>query len=175
MKRDVASDLPHKTEQVLFCKLTSFQRRLYENYLMGPEVRGILEGKRNALAGIDGVRKICNHPDLLQRALHSNVDIENEDFETEDEMFGYEPSKLKKKTKSNGDYERSDRNRMFEWDYELKGGYGALERSGKMQVVKALLDMWKRQNHRVLLFCQTRQMQDILEKFVREQGIYYVI
>ena len=28
----------------------------------------ILAGCRNALAGIDVLRKICNHPDLLERA-----------------------------------------------------------------------------------------------------------
>ena len=27
-----------------------------------------MQGNRNALAGIDILRKVCNHPDLLQRA-----------------------------------------------------------------------------------------------------------
>jgi SNF2 family DNA or RNA helicase len=67
MKSDVASDLPKKTEQVLFCRLTKEQRKLYEKFIEGPEVRGILDGRRNALGGIDGVRKICNHPDLMLR------------------------------------------------------------------------------------------------------------
>ena len=30
-------------------------------------MEAILAGDRNALAGIDVLRKICNHPDLLQR------------------------------------------------------------------------------------------------------------
>jgi DNA excision repair protein ERCC-6 len=42
-----------------------------------------------------------------------------------------------------------------------------------MQVVKALLDMWKRQGHRALLFCQTRQMQNILEKFIQSEGMQF--
>jgi DNA excision repair protein ERCC-6 len=37
-----------------------------------------------------------------------------------------------------------------------------------MTVLKALLEMWKAQQHRVLLFTQTRQMLDIIELFVRD-------
>ncbi|KAJ3401651.1 hypothetical protein HDV05_000325, partial [Chytridiales sp. JEL 0842] len=126
MKTDVASDLPKKTEQVLFCRLTKEQRKLYEKFIEGPEVRGILDGRRNALAGIDGVRKICNHPDLMLRE-----------------------------------------------ELQNRPDYGSIEKSGKMQVLKALLDMWKRQTHRALVFCQTRQMCDILEKFLQSESYVY--
>ncbi|KAK9827355.1 hypothetical protein WJX81_000181 [Elliptochloris bilobata] len=67
-KEDVAQQLPSKTEQVLFCTLTNDQRSLYRSYLASAEVADILADRRNALAGIDILRKICNHPDLLQRA-----------------------------------------------------------------------------------------------------------
>lgn len=36
-------------------------------YLSSSDVSEILSGSRQALAGIDVLRKICNHPDLLQR------------------------------------------------------------------------------------------------------------
>ncbi|ORY50968.1 hypothetical protein BCR33DRAFT_846629 [Rhizoclosmatium globosum] len=126
LKCDVAADLPQKTESVLFCKLTKEQRKLYEEYVESDAVLGAIDGKRNALGAIDGVRKICNHPDLLNRDL--------------------------------------DR---------MKPDYGCPSRSGKMQVVKALLSMWKKQGHRALVFCQTRQMQEILEKLVANEGYKY--
>lgn len=53
--------------QVLFCKLCTEQRELYRAYISSKEVDDIFNGSRNALAGIDVLRKICNHPDLLQR------------------------------------------------------------------------------------------------------------
>ncbi len=34
----------------------------------------ILDGNRNALVGIDILRKICNHPDLLQRASNAGME-----------------------------------------------------------------------------------------------------
>lgn len=121
LKVDVAQDLPKKNEMVLFVKLTQFQQELYEKFLGSEDVGAILKGKRNVLMGVDMLRKICNHPDLIDREL------------------------LQKKR-----------------DYH----YGNPVKSGKMQVLKNLLQLWQQQGHRTLLFCQTKQMLDILEKFV---------
>ncbi|EJW81346.1 hypothetical protein WUBG_07746 [Wuchereria bancrofti] len=52
--------------------------------------------------------------------------------------------------------------------------FGAPCRSGKMQVLKALLKLWKRQGQKVLLFSQSRQMLTILEKFVIQERYEYL-
>ncbi|XP_050205828.1 protein CHROMATIN REMODELING 8 [Mercurialis annua] len=67
MKVDVNAQLPKKTEHVLFCSLTTEQRSVYRAFLASTEVEAILDGSRNSLYGIDVMRKICNHPDLLER------------------------------------------------------------------------------------------------------------
>ncbi|KAK5677207.1 DNA repair protein rhp26 [Elasticomyces elasticus] len=121
-KVDVAADLPKKSERVLFCKLTKLQREAYEWFLQSEDMRGILAGKRQALFGVDILRKICNHPDLVEHR------------------------KLSKQSGYN---------------------YGMGNKSGKMQVVKALLEIWKRDGHKTLFFAQHRIMLDILESFVR--------
>lgn len=120
MKTDVATDLPKKEEKVLFCKLTDSQRLHYRGFLKSEELKSILAGKRQALFGIDILRKICNHPDLASRDILMKT---------------------------------------------LNYNYGDPVKSGKMQVVKALVELWKKQGHRTLLFCQTRQMLEILQKF----------
>ncbi|KAK1166506.1 DNA excision repair protein ERCC-6 isoform X1 [Acipenser oxyrinchus oxyrinchus] len=51
--------------------------------------------------------------------------------------------------------------------------FGFWKRSGKQIVVETLLRLWHKQGHRVLLFSQSRQMLDILEVFVRENGYSY--
>jgi len=119
-KIDVAADLPKKSERVLFCKLTKLQLENYQSFLKSEEMTSILNGKRQALYGIDILRKICNHPDLVEH-----------------------------KTLSKGP------------------GYGNGAKSGKMQVVKALLEIWRRNGHKTLLFAQHRIMLDIMEEFVR--------
>lgn len=65
VKADVAKDLPEKKELVLFCKLTKPQRTKYVQFLNSDELLKIKKGKFKALFGIDHLRKICNHPDLV--------------------------------------------------------------------------------------------------------------
>ena len=128
-KVDVAADLPKKSERVLFCKLTKLQRDAYEWFLNSEDMKSILAGKRQALYGVDILRKICNHPDLVEH-------------KTLSKKTGY--------------------------------AYGDGRKSGKMQVVKALLEIWKRDGHKTLVFAQHRIMLDILEDFVgRMEGMNY--
>lgn len=124
LKVDVAADLPKKSEQVLFCKLTRPQRDAYEMFLESDEMKSIMNRTRQSLYGIDILRKICNHPDLLDKRLKTKPD--------------------------------------YKW--------GNGNKSGKMQVVKALLQMWKGYGHKTLLFSQGVQMLDILEEFVKKLG-----
>ncbi|KAI5315753.1 hypothetical protein L3X38_044929 [Prunus dulcis] len=67
MKADVNAQLPKKTEHVIFCSLTAEQRSAYRAFLASSDVEQIMDGNRNSLYGIDVMRKICNHPDLLER------------------------------------------------------------------------------------------------------------
>ncbi|KAL4804008.1 SNF2 family N-terminal domain-containing protein [Aspergillus unguis] len=118
-KMDVAADLPKKSEQVLFCRLTKPQRQAYKAFLGSEEMQSILRGRRQVLYGVDILRKICNHPDLQNHKL------------------------------------------LYK-----KANYGNPTLSGKMQVVRSLLELWKDTGHKTLLFAQHRIMLDILEKFV---------
>ncbi|KAI9797268.1 MAG: hypothetical protein M1833_005564 [Piccolia ochrophora] len=71
LKIDVASDLPKKTEKVIFCKMTRPQRQAYEAYLASDDVKAIMNGTLRSFSGIEKLRKICNHPDLIDREILS--------------------------------------------------------------------------------------------------------
>lgn len=122
----VQIDLPSRTEQVLFCKLTDDQRELYKAFLASKDVVRILNGEMHALYGIDLLRKICNHPDLATTL------CEPPDYSDPETPLPY-------------------------------------LRSGKMVVLAQLLELWRTANHRVLLFCQTRQMLNLVEAFVKSE------
>ena len=66
-KKDVkeVNRMPTKTEQVLFCRLSTKQRSLYEEYLSSDEVLGVMRGSVQLLKAVTVLRKICNHPDLV--------------------------------------------------------------------------------------------------------------
>ena len=66
-KKDVkeVNRMPSKTEQVLFCRLSTKQRSLYEEYLRSDEVSGVMRGSVQLLKAVTVLRKICNHPNLV--------------------------------------------------------------------------------------------------------------
>ena len=125
LKSDVARDLPKKTEMVLFCKLTTEQRTLYQKFIDSNDLKKILSGKRNALFGIDILRKICNHPNLV------DLSVKGKKITT--------LPKLEELT----------------------------SKSGKLQVVIALLELWTTEKRKILIFTQTKQMLNILEQMLQ--------
>ncbi|XP_042316777.1 DNA excision repair protein ERCC-6 isoform X2 [Sceloporus undulatus] len=52
--------------------------------------------------------------------------------------------------------------------------FGFWKRSGKMIVIESLLKIWHKQDHRVLLFTQSRQMLHILEAFLKQRSYSYL-
>lgn len=61
--------LPVKYEHVVFCNLTPFQRDLYNHFITSPDIRALLRGKGSQpLKAIGILKKLCNHPDLLNMA-----------------------------------------------------------------------------------------------------------
>ena len=75
LKVDVAADLPKKSEQVLFCKLTVPQCDAYQAYLNSKDCEAMRDGDLQVFSGIDQLRKICNHPDLANRNYLMQVSI----------------------------------------------------------------------------------------------------
>uniref|UniRef100_A0A8D0HGT7 DNA excision repair protein ERCC-6 n=1 Tax=Sphenodon punctatus TaxID=8508 RepID=A0A8D0HGT7_SPHPU len=139
LKADVkmSLSLPDKNEQVLFCRLTDEQLRVYQNFIDSKEVYQILNGEMQVFSGLIALRKICNHPDLFSGGPNILKGMPDEKL-AEADQFGY-------------------------W-----------KRSGKMIVVESLLKIWHKQDHRVLLFTQSRQMLHILEVFLREKSYSYL-
>lgn len=52
--------------------------------------------------------------------------------------------------------------------------FGHYKKSGKMVVVSALLKIWKKQGHRVLLFTQGRSMIKIFSQFLKDQDYKFL-
>ena len=143
-KADVAAHLPKKTEQVLFVNLSPTQRDIYKAFLASEAVQETIDGRGSLFKAIHILRKITNHPDLLE---------------------------LKEAVGAMG--QRKVNARKVE--PRDMPDYGAVERSGKMQVVEQILQVWHKEGHRVLLFTQTRQMLDIVERFISPLYSYHRI
>lgn len=59
--------LPVKYEHVVFCRMAPFQLALYRHFITSPEIKRLLRGQGSQpLKAINILKKLCNHPSLLQ-------------------------------------------------------------------------------------------------------------
>ena len=73
-KEQVASELPDKTEMVIYCEMGVQQREIYEScrteirdYLMGTAEDELIKSSMHVLQGITKLRQICNSPAILSK------------------------------------------------------------------------------------------------------------
>ncbi|KAJ2724824.1 swr1 complex component [Coemansia sp. Benny D115] len=68
LKQDVETQLPNKTEHVIYCHLSKRQRFLYDDFMARSQTRETL--RTGSYLGVMGclmqLRKVCNHPDLFE-------------------------------------------------------------------------------------------------------------
>ncbi|TDS07517.1 DEAD/DEAH box helicase [Sphingobacterium paludis] len=84
-KKQVAKELPEKTEITIYCEMGDVQREIYDNY--EGELRDYLEGVRDdevsqinmhVLAGLTRLRQICNAPALLKEGYANSISAKME-------------------------------------------------------------------------------------------------
>ncbi|KAI3402961.2 RAD54 [Candida oxycetoniae] len=133
--------LPVKFEYVLFTGLSPMQKQLYHHFITSPEIKKLLKGiGSQPLKAIGILKKLCNHPDLLDLP----DDIEGcEEFIPED----YVSSTANK----------GGRNREI-----------ATWFSGKFQILERFLyKMHSETNDKIVLISNYTQTLDLIEKMCR--------
>ncbi|KAK9468251.1 P-loop containing nucleoside triphosphate hydrolase protein [Lipomyces arxii] len=132
--------LPVKYEHVVFCKLSPFQTALYQHFITSPDIKKLLKGvDSQPLKAIGLLKKLCNHPDLLNLP----DDIEGSEQYFPDE---YVPKDA-----------RASRDRDI--DTSL---------SGKMLVLDRMLAMIRREtNDKIVLISNYTQTLDVIERYCR--------
>ncbi|KXT14181.1 hypothetical protein AC579_2453 [Pseudocercospora musae] len=134
--------LPVKYEHVVFCNLAPFQLDLYNYFIKSPEIQSLLRGKGSQpLKAIGLLKKLCNHPDLLNLP---------EDLPGCEEHF---PEDFVPK-----DARGRDR--------DVKPWY-----SGKMQVLDRMLARIRQDtNDKIVLISNYTQTLDVFEKLCRNRS-----
>ncbi|GAB7366841.1 hypothetical protein MBLNU230_g1011t1 [Neophaeotheca triangularis] len=134
--------LPVKYEHVVFCNLAPFQLDLYNYFIKSPEIKSLLRGKGSQpLKAIGMLKKLCNHPDLLNLP---------------DDLPGcqeYFPE----------DYVPKDARGR---DRDVKPWY-----SGKMQVLDRMLARIRAEtNDKIVLISNYTQTLDVFDKLCRSRN-----
>ena len=134
--------LPVKYEHVVFCNLSPFQTALYNHFIASPEIKSLLRGKGSQpLKAIGILKKLCNHPDLLNLS---------EDLPGSEEFW---PS----------DYTpKESRGR----DRDVSSHF-----SGKFMVLERMLARIRQDtNDKIVLISNYTQTLDVFEKLCRARG-----
>lgn len=152
------SRMPKKTEHVLFCRLTSRQRAMYEAYLRSDEVSRVMRGGMQLLAAVTVLRKICNHPDLVCNPDQISFD-----------QFIRSGCIVKERLRRSGDEEEEEQD-TDSVDDKFVDEDSLVDRSGKLEVLSKILPLWNKQGHRVLIFCQWKIMLNIIQRFMMCKG-----
>jgi DNA repair and recombination RAD54-like protein len=134
--------LPRKYEHVVFCNLAPFQLDLYNHFIHSPDIKSLLRGKGSQpLKAIGMLKKLCNHPDLLDLA----TDLPGSEKYWPDD---YTP--------------KDSRGR----DRDVKPWY-----SGKMQVLDRMLARIRQDtNDKIVLISNYTQTLDIFERLCRSRA-----
>ena len=190
--------LPKKVEHVLFCKLTSRQRRLYQDILDSDEVSAVLSNRMSAFRAITNLRKLCNHPDLVhingnnnrhQSASHkggngstTSIGKGGRDTSAGNRTGNWksvitatngrkeEGAHFKRRRTADGfgDHSSDDSDNDVH-DPALFGGKICWEDSAKLVVLRKILPLWFSEGHKVILFSQTQSMLNIIEKMLKAE------
>ncbi|PGH00325.1 hypothetical protein AJ79_08256 [Helicocarpus griseus UAMH5409] len=133
--------LPVKYEHVVFCGLAPFQMDLYNHFIQSPEIKSLLRGKGSQpLKAIGMLKKLCNHPDLLNMAM---------DLPGSEQYFpdDYVPPEARGR------------------DRDVKSWY-----SGKMMVLDRMLARIRQDtNDKIVLISNYTQTLDLFERLCRSR------
>ena len=134
--------LPVKYEHVVFCNLAPFQMDLYNYFIQSPDIKSLLRGKGSQpLKAIGMLKKLCNHPDLLDLA----ADLPGCEQHFPDD---YVPKDARGR------------------DRDVKPWY-----SGKMQVLDRMLARIRQDtNDKIVLISNYTQTLDIFDKLCRSRN-----
>ncbi|KAL6651710.1 hypothetical protein ACP70R_010635 [Stipagrostis hirtigluma subsp. patula] len=150
--------LAKKNELIVWLKLTTLQRQLYEAFLKSELVHLAVQPKGSPLAAITILKKICDHPLLLTKRAAEGV------LEGMDEMLDDQDMGMVEKMAMN----LAD---MAHDDDALQVGQDV---SCKISFIMSLLRNLVGEGHHVLIFSQTRKMLNLIQESILLEGYRFL-
>uniref|UniRef100_A0A7S2Y8H3 Uncharacterized protein n=1 Tax=Entomoneis paludosa TaxID=265537 RepID=A0A7S2Y8H3_9STRA len=147
VKEDVAKDIPAKEETVIDVELTSIQKQYYRAIFEHNHAFLNMGGSRTTAPKLMNIqmelRKVCNHPFLLEGVEHRESERQFQEF------------------LDNGKFQ----GKSAEDQQHLLNEHGYIMTSGKMVLLDKLLPKLRQEGHKVLIFSQMVKMLDLLSEY----------
>ncbi|KAJ3681479.1 hypothetical protein LUZ60_015968 [Juncus effusus] len=152
-----ASGLPKKNEMIIWLKLTTCQRQIYEAFLKSELV--VSDADKCMLAAITILKKICDHPLLLTKRAAEEVLDGMDGLQINENEKGL--AEKMAESLANGD----SLNEIPQMDYTV---------SCKILFILSLLENLVEEGHTTLIFSQSRKMLDHIQEAIRSEGYNYL-
>jgi SNF2 family DNA or RNA helicase len=147
VKEDVAKDIPAKEETVIDVELTSIQKQYYRAIFEHNHAFLNMGSSRASAPKLMNIqmelRKVCNHPCLLEGVEHREQDRVFKEF--------LESGKFEGKT--------------ADLQQDIMNEHLFIQTSGKMVLLDKLLPKLRQEGHKVLIFSQMVKMLDLISEY----------
>ena len=155
VKEDVAKDIPAKEETVIDVELTSIQKQYYRAIFEHNHAFLSMGSTRQTAPKLMNIqmelRKVCNHPFLLDGVEHREAERQYREFLDSGEFDGKSPEEQQK----------------------LLNEHGYIMTSGKMVLLDKLLPKLKQEGHKILIFSQMVKMLDLISEYCEFRSYKY--
>ncbi|XP_037389297.1 DNA excision repair protein ERCC-6-like isoform X2 [Pygocentrus nattereri] len=142
--------LTRKNDLIIWTYLSPVQEDIYKQFISLDHIKELLMTTRSPLAELTVLKKLCDHPRLLSARAVTQLGLEEGPAtdhalqEDEGESAAGRIDRISDKT--------------------------LLEESGKLRFLMSLLEHLREENHRTLVFSQSRKMLDIIERVLRNRN-----
>lgn len=152
VKEDVAKDIPSKEETLIDVEMTSVQKQYYRaifEHNLAFLNMGTTRQTAPKLMNIQmELRKVCNHPFLLDGVEHRESDRLYKEFTEKRAFEGKTPAEQQL----------------------LLNEHGYIMTSGKMVLLDKLLPKLRQEGHKILIFSQMVRMLDLISDYCDFRG-----
>lgn len=152
VKEDVAKDIPSKEETLIDVEMTSIQKQYYraifERNLAFLNMGATRQTAPKLMNIQMELRKVCNHPFLLEGVEHRESERLYKDFSEKGVFTGKTP----------------------EEQQHILNEHGYIMTSGKMVLLDKLLPKLRQEGHKVLIFSQMVKMLDLISEYCDLRG-----
>ncbi|KAM8952856.1 DNA excision repair protein ERCC-6-like [Pelodytes ibericus] len=143
-----APDMPsltRKNDLIIWVYLSSIQEDVYRKFISLDQIKELLMTTRSPLAELNILKKLCDHPRLLSARACIQLGLEGDDYQCNE-----------------------DQQALTKYDHLTDEAL--IEESGKLMLLIDLLHKLREEDHRTLVFSQSRKMLDMIDRILCNRG-----
>ncbi|XP_036029806.1 DNA excision repair protein ERCC-6-like [Onychomys torridus] len=141
--------LTRKNDFIVWIRLMPLQEEIYRKFVSLDHIKELLMETRSPLAELSVLKKLCDHPRLLSARVCHLLNLETATFCAQDEN------------------EQEDASEMDSIEHLTDNAL--VQESGKMLFLMALLERLQDEGHQTLVFSQSRQILNIIERLLKNK------